>query len=293
LEEPSPQLLDSLLEAVMVEVEGGALRAMYVVERLGEGTEGAWDLIAAIINDERWPRLARTQGLRRLAEVQHDAVLQLAEQKVVDADPLTRSSIAEALGKLDDPAVIPYLEGLLADDSRCADMWAHWRVMDEAARSLARWRDRSPAYDAWVEDRLAELGGEGRDMAAISLGYVRHVAAIPPLVEAALSDDEWALELLGTYRSREVSQALCAAVPDAEESARSQIAYALGKNGDPHCIPMLARMLAEGPNLERFAAARGLRWLEHEDARRVLAEYRDDPDPEIRAEVALAENASE
>lgn len=289
--DPSLARLDSLLAAVMRDADNGMWRAMYVAEQLGGKNEGALDLLAAIIVDERWPRLARTHGLRRLAEAQHDVVLQIAELRVEDEDPITRSLIAESLGKLDDPAVVPYLERLLIDESLCVDLLAFWRVMDEAARSLVRWRARCPAYDFWVEARLHELDGEGegRDMAVISLGYVRHNAAIAPLVEEAKGYLLWALDLLETYRSVEVADALCAALPEADDVIRNVIAQSLGKNGDPSCIPTLSQMLADRSGPNRFAAARGLRWLEHEDARRVLADYRDDLDAKVRDEVRLAE----
>ena len=200
---------------------------------------------------------------------------------------MARSFLAEALGMLDDPAVIPHLERLLVDDAECVDMWAYWRVMDDAALSLMRWSDDSPAYDNWVEARLDELGGDGRRMAAVSLGRVRHRAAIAPLVEVAVEGDDWALGLLEGYRSREVAEALCEALERADDSTKSIIAQGLGKNGDPSCIPTLARMLEEGPRQIRRAAARGLRSLEHAEARRVLEVYRDDPDPDVRSEVAL------
>lgn len=285
LQHPSPELLDSLLAAVMEKADQGRMHAMFVVEQLSGGGKGARDMLAALIVDTRWPMVSRNHALRSLARAQHEVVLQLAEQRADDDDPCTRSVIAEALGSLDDPAVVPYLERLLVDDTECVDMWCYWRVMDEAARSLARWRECSPAYDAWVDARILELEGESKGAAAISLGFVRHQAAIAPLIDEAMGGHCWELDLLEMYRSREVADALCAALSGAGESSRFAIAQALGKNGDPSCIPVLSQILAEGEGSERSAAARGLRWLEHDDARRILADYSDDPDADVREQV--------
>lgn len=203
-----------------------------------------------------------------------------------------RSSMAEALGKLDEPAAVPYLERLLEDESVCVDMWSRWRVMDEAARSLVRWRERCSGLERWIEARVAELQ-DGEQAAAISLGYVRHDAAIDPLVRLALVPDHCALGLLEPYRSRAVSDALCAVIPQARESARKPIAQALGNNGDPSCISTLAQLLGDERGESRLAAARGLRLLQHPEARRVLAGFRDDADPDVRAEVRLSADESD
>ena len=289
---PSPELLDALLAVVLKDVENATLCAAHVAGRLGGGGEGELDLLAMLVDDVRWPVLARTMGLRGLGEAQHGAVLRLAGAWGEQEDPFMRSSMAEALGKLDDPAAVPYLERLLEDESACVDMWSRWRVMDEAARSLVRWRERCSGLGRWIEAQVAELQG-GEQAAAISLGYVRHDAAVDPLVRLALMPDYCALGLLEAYRSRAVSDALCAVIPQARESARNAIAQALGKNGDPSCISTLAQLLGDERGESRLAAARGLRSLQHPEARRVLAGFRDDADPDVRAEVRLSADESD
>lgn len=109
--DPSPERVDSLRTVTMLEPGFAMHRALCLVEHLGDGDETAHDLLARIVEDERWPLSARGRGLRRLAASQHEVVLQLAERGVAGDGPMARSFLAEALGMLDDPAVIPISSG--------------------------------------------------------------------------------------------------------------------------------------------------------------------------------------
>lgn len=240
-----------------------------------------------MVQDEAWA-FVRVHCIRHLGELRHPSLLRLAVDLVDDDDACVRSVLAEALAHGTNRAAIPFLERLLRDQEEWASLWVYGRVMDGAAPGLARFHRPPPSLHRWIEARLTELDTHARGLAAVSLGHLEHPAALEPLLESGLADDEWAIELLAEYRSDAACGLLCGALEAAPDSVRCAIAYALGKNGHTTSIPALGRALEAGTPALRFAAARGLRWLEDETADTVLAGYRDDPDPDIRAEVGLA-----
>lgn len=262
-----------------------------LVEELAKAGDAAHELLAAMVEDEAWA-FVRCQCIRRLGELRHPSLLRLAVDLVDDEEAVVRSVLAEALAHGANRAAIPFLERLLRDDEEWASMWVYGRVMDGAARGLARIHRPPRSLHRWIEARLTELDTHARGLAAVSLGHVKHPAALEPLLASGLDDDKWAIELLAEYRSDAACGLLCGALQTAPDSVRCSIAYALGKNGYTSSIPTLGRALENGTPPLRFAAARGLRWLEDETADAVLAGYRDDPDPDIRSEVRLAFDGS-
>ena len=244
-----------------------------------DSTEHA--LLVEVLESDSCPWPASLVLAKTLIDERCEIALECGTRWIEHRHVMLRSICAEALGTLDEPRVVPLLVRQLSDASECADMWATWRVMDQAACSLLRWRGRCPALSTWESERLREFV-DGDPAALVSLAYVRHDAAIEPLVDAALRDDWTVSYLLRDYRSPRAVDALRTALWRADGGVRGSIARMLGRLGDPRCIPDLAELVAEPRAQGRAGAALGLSLLDHDEARLVLGEYVDDDDPAVR-----------
>ena len=258
---------------------------LYTVQELCR--RGPAEALARVAQDDRWHGMGRHQCLQTLALREAPVLLELVDLTRHE-DPFLRSSIARALGFVNNAGQATVLEPLLRDAAQCSTLWAYWRVMDYAAQAIARLQLSSDALERWIAARLAELDGEHHDLGAVSLGIMMHPASIAPLVAMGRAGDEFAFDVLQDYEGAEAARALCQSLEEHPGEAAAHIAYTLGRCGNASCVPHLAALL-EGEDPEvRFAAARGLRWLELPEALAVLHRYRDDPDERIVEEVALA-----
>jgi HEAT repeat protein len=233
------------------------------------------------------PNFVRGRAVVELARIGDHRSLGLAIEIASDASAVMRSFAAQSLGILQDEAGVRTLLVLLEDETEYSEMWATWRVMDDAAKALRGWKDQLPEYQRWVDARLSELETGCRRAAATSLGFILHPSAVPVLLEVGAEDGMFCFDLLQEYESRESTTVMCEALRSADNGVRISIAQALGKKGDPAAFEALGRLMASGSSKVRCAAARGMRWLDPRTAARQLQPYEQDSDPDVRKEIQL------
>ena len=222
---PTPTALDALRR--FIEQVGDMRATDTAIRRLVESRV----LAVAVLGDSRWPTHARAAALQRLGRDRDRAVIEHADSLADAADPVLRSELAEQLADFEAPEAEPLLERLLFDPGRCGSSQTYWRVMDTAAAGLARQATPPESLTRWLDARIMELDSPARSDAAVSLGQLRHPAAVEALVELARRGDTWARELLLDYTSDQVARAIDAIVAHAPDGQRPRLGHLTKKSG--------------------------------------------------------------
>ncbi|MFA5331113.1 MAG: HEAT repeat domain-containing protein [Methanoregula sp.] len=179
-----------------------------------------------------------------------DPVFSSLEILLREADPVTRSSAAGALGYLGKPA-IPYLIPALNDPSR--------DVRTRAARSIARIGGTFPPEQIHEQVLCDVILGDTKDLIRVKK------AAFPHLVEL-LDDTDYrirvgAIKGLGDIKSVRAVSRLVRLIKSDEIEVRSAIVEALGKIGNTKVIPFLVPALSDTSPYVRIEAVWSLEKL--------------------------------
>ena len=226
----------------------------------------------------------RTKAASVLGEIGDTrAVLPLLEvMREPREDNDVKLACAEALGRLNDPSVIP----ILCQELGRLDEWSSPRI---AAVLVAFGRAAIPHLLTTL-DSSATLNG--RIWAAQVLGKLKARRAVPPLMNRLHDRSEQmrlsAANALGDIGDlRAVRPLVDIILRDPTPAVRAQGASALGRLGDPEVLPILVGALGDPEYWMRFRALEAIEVLNPEDTS-PLESALDDTNPEVRRRAALA-----
>lgn len=223
----------------------------------------------AVQKTSSWSLVRRCRGAYELGALgQRDAVPVLLPM-LDDRSFLVRRVAVRALGAIGDSAAVVALLQVTGEEPRLTNdlVYALDRIGPPAA----------PALRSELERALTQRQGGGRhaDLAAIGLGMVGDVEAVPLLTEAVRSGrpslQSAAARALGRIGMPEAVVPLTLALESSDPTVRVSAAAALGEIGDPGGAAALARALAAGHHeVSRESAAALLRV--DDEGRRILEE---------------------
>lgn len=199
-------------------------------------------------------------------------------------------------------AVEPTVEGSAARDSVAEPKpAAEVRVAQARATRESATRDAAdqsrPARERVIEMFVGLLGDPDvsiRKQAVASLGRIQDAAAVAPLSDVMLNDDDagmraqaaWAL---GMSESPDAVPALGHALSDVDAKVREQAAWALGMIQSPEGVALLVPALDDAESKVRKQAAWALGMVESADATAgLVTTLREDADPSVREQAAWA-----
>ncbi|MBZ0316746.1 MAG: HEAT repeat domain-containing protein [Anaerolineae bacterium] len=212
--------------------------------------------------------VVRAEAAKALGRIGDPAAVPYLVDARYDMEKNVRSWVGWALGQIGDPAAVPYLVDALRDiDSRV-----------RSAAEVALGRIGTSAIPA-LSDALRDADSGMRSAAAIALGQIGTPAAISALVDT-LHDVErnvrymaaGALEQIGTP----AIPALLDALHDADSNVRAMVAYALGNIGDPSTIPALLDALHDAGSGVRSKATRALEKISTPEALEAVRRWREE-----------------
>ena len=239
-----------------------------------------------LYDDNDRVRRAAANALNRLD--QPGATDVLLDTLAVD-DPTVRKAAAEALGFLRNRATIkPLADVTLFDDDD--------RVRRAAADSLNEFhRDiyQDPALEHLL-DALANSDAPVRKAAAEALGFLGNRAAVGPLLDVILYDDNDSVRRAAANTLNEIFPDgalghLLDTLTDEDPTARRAAARALGSLGNRSALHPLADVaLYDGDETVRRAAAEALVKLDRARATEILIQALADEDSTVRRAAAQA-----
>ena len=239
-----------------------------------------------LYDDNDRVRRAAANALNRLD--QPGATDVLLDTLAVD-DPTVRKAAAEALGFLRNRATIkPLADVTLFDDDD--------RVRRAAADSLNEFhRDiyQDPALEHLL-DALANSDAPVRKAAAEALGFLGNRAAVGPLLDVILYDDNDSVRRAAANTLNEIFPDgalghLLDTLTDEDPTARRAAARALGSLGNRSALHPLADVaLYDGDETVRRAAAEALVKLDRARAAEILIQALADEDSIVRRAAAQA-----
>lgn len=172
-----------------------------------------------------------------------------------DRDGWIRQTAADALGKIGEPSVEPFLISALRDPDPA--------VRAAAARSLGRLSSASREAGTALLSLLRDSDLSVRRAAAQALGTIEGLAALVPAVAALLTDSdpavrEAAAHALSSMEARESWEALAASTTDPHPAVRQWVVAALGEAGGAGSLAVLADRVRrdEAPEVRGEAAYR-------------------------------------
>lgn len=165
------------------------------------------------------------------------AATQILTALLNDREGWLRQTAADALGKIGEPSVEPFLIQTLRDPEPA--------VRAAAVRSLGRLSPKSQGAGAVLLSLLRDPDLAVRRAAAQALGTIDGPAALAPAVAAHLTDSdpavrEAAAHALSLMEAREVWEALAAGAADAHPAIRQWAVAALGESGRGRTLAVLA-----------------------------------------------------
>ncbi len=288
--------------------------AAAALDALGEGTLGH-ALVGATRGD---PEAART--LEKLARQGDLRAVPVLINRLHDAQPIVRRSVAAALGRLGDDRAVPALVGLLSDEDD--------RVREAAGGALERLGEGALAKcvlgvlkgDTQAQQELIQLAEAGdtrvlqpllarlrdgdhhvRTAICAALGTLGDLQALPHLIER-LRDEDWhvrhaAVAALGKLASEEAVPALINALSDEDAAVRHASVDALAAIGGATATESLRQLLNDTTSHVRKAAVSAIGKMRVAESASDLVELLADSDSEVRqaandALLALGEAAT-
>lgn len=275
---------DDLLQAEKIRT-GSAAEAVAAVKKLAESKQvavAAPALVAALSHTDEGVRDAAFDGLVRMEqwELLHKALRSDVSDKM-------RERIARALvDKGSDAARDESLEWLIAKGSPDGAIYAAETYGKRGSKGA------TPLLIKALDHESAQV----REAAAKALGVLKDERAIVPLADAAQKrkrDEEFmmaaAVEIMKTLTLEQVKRLVASKNTIVRQMAiRSLSDFAKGGRPRPDVVSLLMDSLKDSvPEIKR-SAAYALARIEDDGIARDLAALKDDPDPEIRVQVAYA-----